>query len=305
MLTVQTHDDDFIRLTPEVLYHYEQPFFGHPHSVPFMMVSSLVNENGVKAVLTGEASDECFLGYEYLALEPLWKFYDRQMARLRGLIHKIPVIGPRLWESEGASQFLIPDMLGQFETTLDMRYARDVFEKRMGRKSGINVRTLDMLSNHLRTLLHRNDTMGMRASLEARFPFLDEDLVSTAINMPARFKLRFSPTTWEKDHPFIRDKWVLRRVADRYLPKVLSQRKKRGFEVSAYRRMKIDRDFFSTGFVTEQFQLPKREADHLFASADRRLEGKLMMLEVWGQLFMQGATLGTVQANLSRCAAFE
>jgi asparagine synthase (glutamine-hydrolysing) len=161
------------------------------------------------------------------------------------------------------------------------------------------------MSTKLRTLLHRNDTMGMRAGLEARFPFLDEELVATAINLPARFKIRFSPTVWEKDHPFLRDKWVLRRVADRYLPKALSQRRKRGFKVSAIRRMRIDRDFFKTGYVMDEFHLARREADHLFASADRRLESKLMMLEVWGQLFMKRATIETVQANLSRHAAFE
>lgn len=300
LLTVEAHDDDFIRLTPEVMQHYEQPFYGHPHSVPFMMVSSLVHRHGVKAVLTGEASDECFLGYEYLALEPMWARYDNLVRRLRGLVNRIPVIGERMWASPGISQQLVPDMIGQFQVTLDMRDARETYARRMKRKPDMRVRSVDMLSNHLRTLLHRNDTMGMRASLEARFPFLDEDLVATAINMPTRFKLRFSPTVWERDHPFIRDKWVLRRVAQRYLPDTLSNRKKRGFNVSAFRRMHVGKDFFNTGFVTDHFQLGRREADHLFASADRKLEGKLMMLEVWGRLFFQGASVASVQDDLQR-----
>ncbi len=304
LLTVETRDDDFVRLTPEVMFHYEQPFYGHPHSVPFMMVSSLVHQHGVKAVLTGEASDECFLGYEYLALEPMWAAYDRLVDRLRRLVNKIPVIGDHLWETPGVSQRLVPDMLGQFQTTLDMRDTRATYAQRMGKTSGMTIRSVDMLSGHLRTLLHRNDTMGMRASLEARFPFLDEDLVATAINMPTRFKLRFSPTVWEKDHPFIRDKWVLRRVADRYLPQSLSHRKKRGFDVSAFRRMRIHPDFFDSGFVTGHFKLGRREADHLFATADRRLTGKLMMLEVWGRLFFQGATIESVQTDLGRCASY-
>ena len=46
-----------------------------------------------------------------------------------------------------------------------------------------NVITQDLLSYNLRTLLHRNDTVRMAASIEARFPFLGEALVKTAINL--------------------------------------------------------------------------------------------------------------------------
>jgi asparagine synthase (glutamine-hydrolysing) len=60
--TVEVRDDDIIESTAEALYHYEQPFAHHPHSVPFLLVSKLVRQNGVKAVLTGEGADECFLG---------------------------------------------------------------------------------------------------------------------------------------------------------------------------------------------------------------------------------------------------
>lgn len=304
LLTVKTTDEDFIRRTPEVLYHYERPFYGLPHSVPFMLVSNLVHEHRIKAVLTGEGSDECYLGYEYLALEPLWKFYNRQVERIARLVNRIPVIGHRLWSNPGSAVSLVPDMLGQFEVAIDTRKARSAYSRCLGKSPGLNVRTVDMLSNHLRTLLHRNDTMGMRASLETRFPFLDENLVAMAINLPTRFKLRFSPTTWERDHPFIRDKWVLRSVADRYLPKVLSRRKKLGFNVSAYQRMRIDRGFFKTGFVKDYFKLSNGEAELLFDSADRTLEGKLMMLEIWGQMFFRGASQESVQTNLQSHASY-
>ena len=61
---------------------------------------------------------------------------------------------------------------------------------------------------------------------------------------------------------------------------------------------------FDSGFVTGHFRLGRREADHLFASADRRFAGRLMMLEVWGRLFFQGATIESVQTDLGRCASF-
>ena len=58
--------------------------------------------------------------------------------------------------------------------------------KRIDDKSDHNVRTLDLMRSHLRTLLHRSDTMGMSDRIEARFPLLDEELLSTAINLPFR-----------------------------------------------------------------------------------------------------------------------
>jgi asparagine synthase (glutamine-hydrolysing) len=302
LVTVSTHDDDFVRLTPEVMYHYEQPFSGHPHSVPFMMVSKLVQEHGVKGVLTGEGSDECFLGYEYIALEPLWDFFRRLAGRMRGLAGRLPVIGYQVFNGGNGVPPVVPDMLGRFEKPFARRDAREAFEKVFGRPADRNIRTLDLLRDHLVTLLHRNDTMGMSASIEARFPFLDEKLVETAVNFPLRYKIRFSPGTWVKDHPFLRDKWVIRKVADRYLPVSLSQRKKRGFEVNAFRRRQVDKRFFDGGFLREQFRLTRDEANYLLETAGQPLTVKLMMLEVWGQLFIEDVPLATVQDNLLSCA---
>jgi len=302
LLVVESRDQDFIDMTPDVLYHYEYPFYGKPHSVPFMMVARLVRKHGVKGVLSGEGSDECFLGYDYLALEPMWRSYDRQVGRLQGLVRRIPVIGHRLWKSEGVAPKLILDMLEQFKKTLDERRARELFRERMGRSASINIRSVDMLTNHLQTLLHRNDTMGMSASIEARFPFLDESLVHTAINLPVRYKIRFSPIVLEKSHPFIRDKWVLRSVADRYLPKKLSHRKKLGLPTSAFGRMRVRKQFFKGTFVTDAFKLSRREFDLLFEMADVGLVGKLMMLEAWGQIFINGTAPHVVQDNLRQHA---
>ncbi len=304
LLTVRVHDDDFIALTPEVLLHYEQPFAGHPHSVPFLMVSRLVQQHGVKGVLTGEGSDECFLGYSYIAHEPFWEGYERQVKRFEQLVRRIPVIGHLLWPGAGNTPEIVIDLLGQFNTAIDQRGARERFVERLGRAPNRNVRSLDLLADHLRTLLHRNDTMGMAASIEARFPFLDEDVIATAINLPYRHKIRWSGSVWEKAHPFLRDKWVIREVASRYLPPVLSQRPKRGFEVSAFQRMRIAAQYLHDSYVADYFRLARSECDLLWSQADQRLKIKLMMLEVWAQLFMCSAPLETVQDRLRAHADF-
>lgn len=304
LVTVEVQDDDFIDQTPEVVYHYEQPFPYHPHSVPFLLVSKLVQEHRVKAVLTGEGSDECFLGYGRLAQKPFWDSYSRQIRRLAGLVRRVPVIGDQLWPTRNELQGHIGQMLGQFEGPLQRKRIAERVAETTGKPADRNAQTLEQLSYHLRTLLHRNDTMGMAASIEARFPFLDEKLVQAAINLPFRHKIRWDPCVWEKEHPFVRDKWILRRVADRYLPKVLSQRKKRGFPVSAFRRMRMDSALFRNAFVPDCFQLSDGEFDFLMDGADQQLRTRLMMLEVWGQIFFCGRSREEMQGRLRQSLRF-
>lgn len=302
LLVVEARDADFIDLTPEVLYHYEYPFSGHPHSVPFLMVSKLVRQHGVKGVLTGEGSDECFLGYNYLAYEPVWECYERMVNRLGALIGKLPVIGQHLWHTEDRTQALVVDALGQFNDAMDSQTARAAYASRMGRSPDRSIRSADLLGNHLRTLLHRNDTMGMCASIEARFPFLDETVVATALNLPYRHKIRFSARVLEHEHPFLRDKWVFRRVAERYLPPLLSARKKRGFDVSAFGRMRLAPAYFKDSFVAEFLGLATPQLEHLVAAADQRMKIRMMMLNIWHRLFMTQVPLAEEVQHLQRHA---
>ncbi|PYJ81868.1 MAG: asparagine synthase (glutamine-hydrolyzing), partial [Verrucomicrobia bacterium] len=47
-------------------YHYEAPIVTHTNSIPFASVARVARQRGVKAVLTGEGSDELFYGYPHL-----------------------------------------------------------------------------------------------------------------------------------------------------------------------------------------------------------------------------------------------
>jgi asparagine synthase (glutamine-hydrolysing) len=62
--------------------------------------------------------------------------------------------------------------------------------------------------------------MSMAHSLEARGPFLDHQLVEWAAALPMHVKLRRGQT-----------KFLLKRVAQRYLPSAVVHRPKQGFEI--------------------------------------------------------------------------
>jgi len=277
-------DQDFIDMLPEVTAHYGHPFHYHPNSVPFLAVAKLVQEHGVKAVLTGEGSDECFLGYAGIAQEPFLQAYAKQVDRARRTVQAIPAVGKYLWMGSNESIGLVASMLNDFERDSEEEEIRAAWAAAGRDPSDWNIRTPIWLSYHLRTTLHRNDRLGMAASLESRFPFLDENVVRAAINLPHSAKIRFSPTTLEKTHPFLRDKWVLRKVADRYLPKQLSRRKKLGFPVDAYARTEIPQSYFEESFVRDFFQLSQNGLNHLMAGATQWMKVRLVLLEVWAQI---------------------
>ena len=58
--------EDFLNLMPTVIRHYSHPYLYHPNSIPFYKVSQLVKQNQIKAVLSGEGADECYIGYDWL-----------------------------------------------------------------------------------------------------------------------------------------------------------------------------------------------------------------------------------------------
>ena len=294
-------EQDFIDLMPDVMRVYEHPFTYHPNCTPFMMVSRLVREHGVKGMLSGEGSDECFLGYPWLAREKLVLGYYRMGERLRSLVHSIPNLGKILWPHEGNGKGVVTSLLNRFETDDERREARDVAD-RFGRNriSQGNIRSVDYLNYHLRTLLHRNDCMGMEASIEARFPFLDHDLVRMAVNLPYKYKIRFSPTVFEIAHPFVRDKWVLRKVAERYLPRGLSHRIKIGFWTTAFQRMHVAPEYFSQSFVQEFFQLTSRQTKFLFSQAGQDLTMRLLHLDVWANVCLKGESPDSLTCKLRR-----
>ena len=205
-----------------------------------------------------------------------------------------------MWPPASGHHGQVQDIEQNFEIALD----RLQIQQRI-REVGLDVkareyRSLEWLGYHLRTLLHRNDALGMAASIEARFPYLDHALVKAAVNLPYEYKIRPSMSALDRSHPFLRDKWVVRKIADRYIPRALSQRKKIGFPVNAYERMRCAPSFFKGGFVADLYRLGERALTHLLDVSDRDFRVRLVMLEVWGRLFFRGASEPELTAELLR-----
>ena len=80
---------------------------------------------------------------------------------------------------------------------------------------------LELRSSLPDELLMYGDKLSMAHRLEGRIPYLDKDVVEFAQTLPAKQKVRMS-----------KRKWLHRRVCHKYLPKEITERKKRGFAVN-------------------------------------------------------------------------
>ena len=299
--SVSITDQDFIQHMPKVMRHHESPFLYHPNSIPFLKVSQLVRDNSVKAILSGEGADEAFLGYPSLAFEHIVLKCHSLSTRLGSLISKVPVIGIALWPQYSHQDMLAKDLHTRFEITLEQQDTYNSIKTFKG--TGIHHRdtqTLNLLKYHLRTLLHRNDRLGMAASIEARFPFLDHDLIKAAVNMPYKAKLRFSPKALDRRNLFLRDKWIIRKVAERYLPKELSQRRKQGFYVNAFDRMQISSDFFQDTHLADILKLSSHAQQYLLDQSPQNLRVRLLMLDVWAHICLYDLPEDQLLAKFSK-----
>lgn len=305
--TLTVTGKDFLDYAESVLWHLDQPIADQA-TVATHMVAKLARRH-VKMVLTGEGGDELFAGYaRYVGnqwsplFRPLPAFAGRAMRLmadyLPGMSRAKIALGA-LTQSDEATRLanwfplLNDDLKHQLLSPLMRDHDRptaDVFTEQLKRCDSHE--PLDrMLHADCNLwlpdyLLLRGDKLTMANSLEARIPFLDHPLVEFAAALPTNMKLRGKTR-----------KYLLKKVAARYLPDEIIHRRKQGFPIpvahwlrNEARPMMTDllsaetirrRGLFNVDFVE---RLIKR---HLSGSHDHETElWGLMSIEMWMQRFI-------------------
>jgi asparagine synthase (glutamine-hydrolysing) len=237
--------DDFIRSLPRLIWHEDEPI-AFPSSIPLHFVSRLAQPH-VKVVLTGEGSDELFMGYAWYRLTAWNERLGRPYHRLtpgpvrRGIRQIVPRLphGLRRYARrtflalDPGVRALIYENFAVFPARLrhsllsdrGLAEAVDPFQEQLRCFEEAPGSTLDRMSHadlqtYLVELLMKQDQMSMAASIESRVPFLDHELVEKVVTMPARFKLRGLTT-----------KAVLREALRNRIPREILHRRKLGFPV--------------------------------------------------------------------------
>jgi asparagine synthase (glutamine-hydrolysing) len=202
-----------------------------------------VHQQGYKVVLTGEGADEALAGYIWFKGQKIRNAIGRRIgltapAILRKLMLRSIGGSSSRWPSRTPIGGVRPaqqemyDVLGQVRTQLYSGAMWDrlgdhsayddleITNSRIGRWHPLNqslyVGYKVMLAGLL--MVSKGDRIAMNSSVEARYPFLDDDGISFCAGIDPNYKLRG-----------MTDKWLLRQVAARTLPPAIANRPKTMF----------------------------------------------------------------------------
>ena len=89
--------------------------------------------------------------------------------------------------------------------------------------------------------LNYTDKLGMASGVEVRVPYLDIDLVEFSTKIPPSLKLKGNTT-----------KYLLKRVAEKYLPNEVIYRPKTGFGAPVRKWIKNDMNSFINDYLSQE-----------------------------------------------------
>lgn len=314
-------DHDFMMVTPQdyrkyyerYLWDLEEPV-GNETAAAFYFVSKITSER-VKVALTGQGADEPWAGYDRHLGAKLSGYYTRLpravTSRLAALATQIPGRFERL--QRGAQALAESDTLTRFTKiysffsaemkrhlfngpmmraiAADERHSKKALERLQSDVAHLDPLTqilyIDTRASLPDDLLMVGDKMSMANSLEARVPFLDHRLVEFIESLPPRLRLNG-----------LTGKYLHKRALEKWLPKGVIWRKKKGFANPV-------EDWFRTSmksFVDDCLLAPNSAVSQFFDQAYiRRLiqldrDGKaqlrrhiylLTSFELWHRAFMR------------------
>lgn len=245
-------EKDAWSLSPQLYEAYDEPF-SDSSQIPTLLVSKMAREN-VTVVLSGDGGDEIFSGYErYRFANNLFNkvdSYPRQLKSLystlirtlpRGMVDRL--VGQIFNRIDLVDTIYSADRYFQHDNFIDFYedVISDVRQPQMFTKiennesifsSYINNNNMDTLSNIEKAMyldfvtylsddiLAKVDRASMHHSLETRVPFLNKDIINFAWSLPLDFK----DNGYEQKH-------ILKQVLERYVPRKLFDRPKKGFGV--------------------------------------------------------------------------
>lgn len=227
---------------PRIIGGYGEPFFDSS-AIPSYYVAKEARQH-ITVVLNGDGADELFAGYRRYVPFARYDFFNGN-AFIRNLSKGLTGILPKAHEKKSAYNYLY--RLAQFAsysnpveiyasatTDLYVGFADEFlvspalselsdYLSRIARMkiSSLNKMLLaDFGALLAGDLLPKMDIATMAHALEGRSPFLGKELLEFAPGLADHYKVRGSTT-----------KYLLRKLAGRYLPPELPGQPKRGFEV--------------------------------------------------------------------------
>ena len=237
---------DLLSLVSDIPLFYDQPF-ADPTLLPTLVLAKKTKAH-VTVALSGDGGDELFFGYTYQrALRAMEKFSTLPTSLRKILVSSVAPFGALLGNQRSQQFKKLCDIL-RFKNEAELfeyfigtigplpwERLRSLLKEPVSATYSPFAPFLNELGDvpwnakidqvFLRTfltdtVLTKTDRAGMAYGLEARVPFLDNEMVDFSTRLPFEYKLRHG-----------KSKYLLRKLLAKKLPGELSNRRKQGFSI--------------------------------------------------------------------------
>jgi asparagine synthase (glutamine-hydrolysing) len=230
---------------PELIRAAEGPVLD-TSCAALLRLAQAVHRQGYKVALTGEGADEALAGYVWYKAQAIRDAVTGRIGHavpqfLRHLVMATVAGGRPLLPPTAAIAGIRPAQQELFEFVAQAKptvYSRsmwdrlgdhdpysdlDITNERIGRWHPLNqslyVGYKVMLAGLL--MIAKGDRIAMNASVETRYPFLDDDVIAFCAGIAPEYKLHGRT-----------EKWILRQAAARILPERIARRPKTMFRAT-------------------------------------------------------------------------
>lgn len=270
--------NDFSDCLDGVLDHMDEPL-NDPAAVPLYLLFEAIAKEGHKVVLSGEGSDELFLGYrqyfEYLDIEKaaslhhknwLKKYFHSNFSMNREWEWYKRVFDETLLFRTSGEKFtdlqqnlLLRRNVRDNESLRFLQDYRTAFEKSNHSHPAQWYSAIDLklfIGEHFLTKL---DRVSMAHTIEARTPFLDHGLAESVFSISPELRIGEGGT-----------KYLLKQVGKKYLSDTILNRKKKGFanpymewliasgKIDLIREVNVKTGIFQPDEIEKYLQLARR-----------------------------------------------
>ncbi len=223
---VEINQKEYIKHFEQTLDMLEEPH-GDSAAIPLNILTKQINKTGIKTVLSGEGSDEIFLGYDNYAKFLKYYEFEKSLSNEQNLFLN-DIIGA-LQNNTKESEYLrrivkkqnLYNSFGEIYTYIQRkRLFKKVptYKSETAKQDPVDWMSYIDLKIWLgESLLSKVDRISMGNSLEVRTPFLDFNLVNYMFSVESHIKVGDT------------NKYLLKKIASKYIPNEIINRTKKGF----------------------------------------------------------------------------
>ncbi len=317
-LGVDYHEDFFkpqvMELLPKLVYHLDEPI-ADPAVITSYLICKAARQK-LTVLLSGMGGDEVFAGYPRHIAVKLAEAYNvipqfiskplvaampaavpgrfnalfrntKKLARSAALPLRERYLGFGTYFTEAEKRELYSEAMREATAGFEAHSTHQQYFDRVANEDFINQMLYVDLKTFLPCLnLTYTDKTSMASSMEVRVPFLDHELVELAARIPARLKIKG-----------LTRKYVLKKAAEKWLPRNIVYRKKAGFSAPLRAWLQKDlrelvEDLLSKDTIEKRGYFDYHEVrrlidDNLSGREDNNLKVfQLLTLELWHRQFI-------------------